>query len=36
MRQNAGLTTFPDGNLYIQDWNHWGRITKLVKTAVKK
>jgi hypothetical protein len=25
-----------DGNLYIQDWNHWGRITKLVKTSVKK
>ena len=21
-----------DGNLYIQDWNKWGRITKLVKT----
>jgi hypothetical protein len=20
-----------DGNLYIQDWNQWGRITKLVK-----
>jgi len=20
-----------DGNLYIQDWNRWGRITKLVK-----
>ena len=25
-----------DGNLYIQDWNQWGRITKLVKTSAKK
>ncbi len=25
-----------DGNLYIQDWNQWGRITKLVKTPAKK
>ena len=24
------------GDLYIQDWNHWGRITKLVKTPAKK
>ncbi|MGA0176781.1 MAG: 6-bladed beta-propeller [Chthoniobacterales bacterium] len=22
-----------DGNLYIEDWNQWGRITKLVKAA---
>ena len=24
------------GDLYIQDWNKWGRITKLVKTPAKK
>jgi DNA-binding beta-propeller fold protein YncE len=26
-----GCAIDPDGNLYIQDWNRWGRITKLVK-----
>ncbi|MEI6819186.1 MAG: 6-bladed beta-propeller [Verrucomicrobiota bacterium] len=25
-----------NGDLYIQDWNQWGRITKLVKTPAKK
>lgn len=26
-----GCAIDADGNLYIQDWNKWGRITKLVK-----
>ncbi len=26
-----GLTFDPDGNLYVQDWNTTGRVTKLVK-----
>ena len=24
------------GDLYIQDWNKWGRITKMVKSAAAK
>ena len=26
-----GLAYDPSGNLYVQDWNRFGRITKLVK-----
>lgn len=29
-----GCAIDADGNLYIQDWNKWGRITKLVKQPV--
>ncbi|NIP93955.1 MAG: 6-bladed beta-propeller, partial [Akkermansiaceae bacterium] len=28
-----GLAYDPAGNLYVQDWNRYGRITKLVKIA---
>lgn len=31
-----GCAIDADGNLYIQDWNRWGRITKLVKTPAEK
>jgi len=31
-----GCAIDQNGDLYIQDWNHWGRITKLVKTPAKK
>jgi hypothetical protein len=27
-----GLTYDKDGNLYVQDWNKTGRVTKLVKS----
>ncbi len=38
-RWQPGIFTAPhgcsfdhEGNVYIQDWNKWGRITKLVRT----